>query len=744
MKIRKIISVLLAAIMMMSVTSFSAFAEDEMRIAKVIEYLNAPSQYTNNTAYGINIDSTLDGKVVSLGNFGGYAVYEFNEPVMNSDDHAYGVDFIIEGNAFNADYTTQEPGQIWVSQDGESWYALAGSEHFEDETVWNYSLTYSESEERKCSFKDSLGDSGIVSPAPYPLSENYPTAVIPENELTLSGILLKKQRIASTANGIQTSFGYVDTLKRSETSSPCNPYCENPYANGRDGQFDISWAVDENGIGVELDYIKFVKVQTATFIDGAMFGEKSTEISALTLAEKSEKNIIKTSVPKCITVDGKTLDVSDGNTYFDVSVDGDFDVNVDTDANVYINNFYGTSRHFTSKTEKGIIRIIVQSGDNSPLIYYINTGKGVPKAKIALSETAKEIELGKTSKISAVTDNGEKILWSSSDETIASVDENGKITAKSLGSAYIIATAESGSSEKCRVTVTEPAKPVCVNVSFSVSGGVPVQKHTMTVSSDMAEKYGYDIAEKDHNGIKIDGVTVFDVIVASHEEIYGEAFRQNSENYLVMTSSFITKAFGQKAASSGFIVNGVMPNDGIISADFNGCTGYACDTARVNDGDNISYFFYQDSKFFSDYYSWFDLDEYNVNADESLTVNLNGYCAMEYGINEWQTILERYAEPLRGIKVYAYIDGEKVFLGTTDKKGNAEIRFSEEGEYVIFAEGVTEDESPIITPYASVKVDPKQDDRKPKKFREWIKRVWNKIKNWFVKAFNFLFGWIKK
>lgn len=744
MKTRRIISVLLVVIILISVSPFSVLADDETRIAKVIGYLNAPSQYTNNPSYGINIDATLDGKVVSLGNFGGYAIYEFNEPVLNSSDHAYGIDFMIEGNAFNANYTTQEPGQVWVSQDGENWFALAGSEHYEDETVWDYSLTYSKAEERKCSFKDSLGDSGTVSPAPYPLSENYPTVVIPEDEITLSGILLKKQRTASTANGIQTSFGYVDTLKGSTDSVPCNPYCENSAENGRDGQFDISWAVDKNGFGIQLDWIKYVKVQTATFIDSGMFGEKSTEISTLKLADKSEKNIGKTPVPDSIAVDGKMLDLNGGNTCFEVSVDGEFDIDVMTDANVYINNLYGSSRNFNAKTEKGIVRIIVQSGDNSPLIYYINTGKGKPKTEITLSENEKEIKLGNTSYISAVTNNGERISWSSSDEKIASVDENGRITANAVGEAYIIAAAESGRSEKCRVTVTEPAEPVCVNVYFSVSGDIPVQKHTMAVRSDTAEKYGYNVAENDHNGIEIAEVTVFDVIVASHEELYGEDFRQNPENYLVMTSSFITKAFGQKAASSGFIVNGVMPNDGISNADFNSCTGYACDTARVNDGDSISYFFYKDTKFFSDYYSWFDSDEYSTNAEESLTVNLKGYCAMEHGINEWQTILEHYAEPLRAMKIYANINGEKVFLGTTDKKGNAEICFSEEGEYLIFAEGTTEDDSPIITPYASVIVSPKQDSGKPKKFREWIKGVWNKIKNWFVKVFNFLFGWIKK
>ena len=65
---------------------------------------------------------------------------------------------------------------------------------------------------------------------------------------------------------------------------PVNPYIENPQQNAKDGQFDISWAVDSDGMPVHLDWVKYVKVQTATFIDGGVFGEKSTEINGVNLA----------------------------------------------------------------------------------------------------------------------------------------------------------------------------------------------------------------------------------------------------------------------------------------------------------------------------------------------------------------------------------------------------------------------------------------------------------------------------
>ena len=119
---------------------------------------------------------------VSLGSFGGYVVMDFGEPakdatgkvtggIFNDAANAYGVDFTLYGNAMG---TWAEPGCVQVSEDGSTWYTLAGSLHYQtptytvatDETVtetdeegnalsdfktitvsksgaiWNYSVTY--------------------------------------------------------------------------------------------------------------------------------------------------------------------------------------------------------------------------------------------------------------------------------------------------------------------------------------------------------------------------------------------------------------------------------------------------------------------------------------------------------------------------------------------------------------------------------------------------------------------------
>ena len=135
---------------------------------------------------------------VSLGSFGGYVVMDFGAPakdangkvtggIFNDAANAYGVDFTLYGNAMG---TWAEPGCVQVSQDGSTWYTLAGSLHYQtptytvaaDETVtdedgnvlpgyktvtvsksgaiWNYSVTY----ENPVPDDDSLatGESGTT------------------------------------------------------------------------------------------------------------------------------------------------------------------------------------------------------------------------------------------------------------------------------------------------------------------------------------------------------------------------------------------------------------------------------------------------------------------------------------------------------------------------------------------------------------------------------------------------------
>lgn len=719
--LKKVTSILLAAVTVLLCTATGTLAADAAVAAKVKEYLVAPSQYTNHPYYGSNIQNTLSSSpyTASLGNFGGYVIYEFDNEIKNSDTHRYGIDFMISGNAFNAAPTTQEPGQVWVSQDGEQWYALAGSEHYENETDWNYSVTYNNTGTSTSTYTDSHGESGnACTRSPYPKKDMYPTVSFDETSLTLSGVLLRKNLTPSTANGISTSFGYVDALKWKLGNTPSNPYIENPAMNGIDGQFDISWAVDKDGMPVHLDSIKYVKVQTATFIDAGAFGEKSTEINGVRIAD--DEDFESKTVDVKITVNGQDA-AFDANNFCKLDgLDKGVDISVCADdANIYINNERTSRRIYAEAPEKGLVRVIVQSGDGEPQIYTLDVSSALPETELKISDSALTLDRLDSAELKA---NLSSVTWSSSDEDIVSVDKNGKLFAVAEGTAVITATSAKGQTAECTVTVLPRADEQTVSVTFSASDStVIIPPETIEVTSGTAKAYGYNVAALDHNGKEVDGVTVFDVIVAEHKKMYGDAFtRSTATDYLVMSSSFIMKSFGKSTSSCGFLVNGAMPNDGIYNEAYGSYTGYACDTATVVDGDVISYYFYQDTRYFSDMFASFDSDSYTVSAGKKLKINIKGYSPFEHGLEDPDVIKDKYLTNMKNVDICILQDGTLQKIGTTNRFGNARVKLDSEGEYTLVAvRAASDDQAPTIVAYSKVTVTAKTD--------LWIVRVFKTV-----------------
>ena len=83
-----------------------------------------------------------------------------------------------------------------------------------------------------------------------------------------------------------------------------------------------------------------------------------------------------------------------------------------------------------------------------------------PVTSISLNQTSLTLEAAQTCKLVAYVNpsNAENrdVIWSSSDNSVALVDENGIVTAKTKGSAVITATAADGSGVKTSCTVTVP------------------------------------------------------------------------------------------------------------------------------------------------------------------------------------------------------------------------------------------------------------------------------------------------
>ena len=266
-------------------------------IGEVLEYTPAPGQLINNSTWGSpNSAQSIVGGIngtLSLGSFGGYVVFGFEEAVENNSNNPFGVDFTIFGNPLPS---WSEPAIVWVMKDDnnngladDTWYELAGSEYFFSNTVKDYQVTYTNPQQDIATdvpWEDNQGNTGCVFSNSYYTQEYYPIhdsfPQINNEEYTLSGTSISIATQTGTSKNInseQLAFGYADnrTLGSAPYTIPDNPYTLEKENSGGDA-FDINWAIDNNGNYVELDLIHFIKVQNAVLGNGEWLGEISSEI----------------------------------------------------------------------------------------------------------------------------------------------------------------------------------------------------------------------------------------------------------------------------------------------------------------------------------------------------------------------------------------------------------------------------------------------------------------------------------
>ena len=351
---------------------------------KVVDYLPINSQYTNGGAYGLSPESMLSGTFKSLGGFGGYATFYFEDGITNDPTNQYGVDFYVYGNA-NPGQSFAEPGQVWVSEDGNNWYALAGSEHY-DSAIWDYTVTYTK-DGTGTTWSDNYGHTQADHGKSFswPLASNYTlNSLVNSDTITLSGILIPAvdgmiggNTTSSFAHA--TTFGYADTLVNGES----NPYLANDDLALKSSGFDLAWAVDSDGTPVNVDGKSFhyVKVVTASNIMAGVFFEKSTEVQRVYRASSTGSDVGTTAAPTAIsfTGNGATYSITpeNGKQVYHVSLPMDaVSVTVSGSAeNIYVNNQRVAPGEATKAIDLGsgtkLVRIIAQSGDEQPVIYLL-------------------------------------------------------------------------------------------------------------------------------------------------------------------------------------------------------------------------------------------------------------------------------------------------------------------------------------------------------------------------------------
>lgn len=401
---------------------------------------------------------------------GGYIQFDMGaRPIMNDANNPYGIDFIVYGNAFVGN---PEAAGVMVSNDGETWYTLAGSRHYMNGTKWNQKISYVRIEgDAQQALNPTFGSDGVYYSNNYnspseqtqsainaaitaaawqkvPASGNatalnlsywpeWATRVV--NNATQGeyygnvwkiGTDSKIPAVASTANNAGVNWDKADTTSTVPNGAEVITYsgltlvpddtqvlgsnpsqaqmtdvyqwgyadvrvngtaygtANNPYAsaasvgNGGDG-FDLSWAVDANGVPHPMTSAKYIRVYSAVLFNAGIFGETSAEVCGLYRTSNTiTGGAGTTAAPATVTVGEYTINletdaavVSKGNnTYYYHTENGVADEGITvasvTNAKVFINGTETNSAQLDGNTN--IIQILVQSGNAAPYILVID------------------------------------------------------------------------------------------------------------------------------------------------------------------------------------------------------------------------------------------------------------------------------------------------------------------------------------------------------------------------------------
>ncbi|WP_455560046.1 Ig-like domain-containing protein, partial [Agathobaculum hominis] len=126
---------------------------------------------------------------------------------------------------------------------------------------------------------------------------------------------------------------------------------------------------------------------------------------------------------------------------------------------------------------------LIDYADNQTVSdYYSLTGGSetdVLPASVSLNKTQATLEEGGETTLTATVlpanAANRTVAWSSSAPSVASVDENGKVTAKSAGTAVITAATVNGKTASCTFTVTAKQQPVEESVIASIKLPASIQ-----------------------------------------------------------------------------------------------------------------------------------------------------------------------------------------------------------------------------------------------------------------------------
>ena len=374
--------------------------------SSVVSYLPI-GQYASGQGWGSAAGkfagkTSLESTGVSLGALGGYIEFKFDDGITDDPTNPYGVDFVVYGNAFNGN---PEAGAVQVSEDGTTWYELAGSKYYDGgfsfdgnkATGGKYSNVYTGTLRdttvnytKGSDIQVTLGGNGpktfTTATAWWPTVDEYADSVIAAahqdnnvtvsrtaNQLTFGGVTA----VQDSNTTAEYAFGYADVTPNGSPATygdAVNPYT--PYTSGKTGGdgFDLAWAVDiSTGLPVNVTgkVFKYVRVYSAV-LDNATFGETSTEVCGIFTTANGGTGSGAATTDLVVKKGNKPVATSNMG-YQEVDT-GNYKV-TSSEENVYVNGVKVTADSgYTFTISAGrMYRIITQNGTESP---YVTVLKG--------------------------------------------------------------------------------------------------------------------------------------------------------------------------------------------------------------------------------------------------------------------------------------------------------------------------------------------------------------------------------
>ena len=274
-------------------------------------------------------------------------------------------------------------------------------------------------------------------------------------------------------------------------------------------------------------------------------------------------------------------------------------------------------------------------------------GIGLNKSTTSLTEGESEIL---TSTIAPSNATGDKtVKWSSSNEAVAAVDSNGKVTAKKAGTAVITATSSNGKTAGCTVTVKQ--KEIAIT-------GISLNKSTTSLTEGESETLTATITPSNATGDKTVKWSSSNEAVAAVDS-NGKVTAKKAGTAVITATSSNGKTAGctvtvkQKDTYTGLRdVNGTLTyfNNGQADKTYTGFVSYAGNNYYVINGvvdtsyTNVTYdgkdwLYVENGKVRYDYTGirpnengWWRIENGKVNFDYTgVAENENGWWRIEGG-----------------------------------------------------------------------------------------------------------------